>query len=246
MYIVCFDEMNLARAEHYFAQFISVLEKEEDPVIRLYNPSLQGRLYNGDAYPAEISIGRNVIFTGTVNVDESTYRFSDKILDRANMITLHQERFSDWLTAEKAELPDLKEISFAQFESYRKTGDMELTARELEFLDTLNDALREGGVQGCIGFRVARQMDRYLKNIPENDGFDREAGLDCQLVQRILTKIRGSAQQLSALLSLSDKGEVEGRLVKVLDSFSDLSDFEESRCALRAKAQELNLYDYTV
>ena len=76
--------------------------------------------------------------------------------------------------------------------------------------------------------------------------FDREAGLDCQLVQRILTKIRGSAQQLSALLSLSDKGEVEGRLVKVLDSFSDLSDFEESRCALRAKAQELNLYDYTV
>ncbi|WP_265493279.1 hypothetical protein, partial [Klebsiella pneumoniae] len=64
--------------------------------------------------------------------------------------------------------------------------------------------------------------------------------------QRILTKIRGSAQQLSALLSLSDKGEVEGRLVKVLDSFSDLSDFEESRCALRAKAQELNLYDYTV
>lgn len=134
MYIVCFDEMNLARAEHYFAQFISVLEKEEDPVIRLYNPSLQGRLYNGDAYPAEISIGRNVIFTGTVNVDESTYRFSDKILDRANMITLHQERFSDWLTAEKAEPPDLKEISFAQFKSYRKTGDMELTARELEFL----------------------------------------------------------------------------------------------------------------
>lgn len=50
------------------------------------------------------------------------------------MITLHQERFSDWLTAEKAEIPDLKEISFAQFESYRKTGDMELTARELEFL----------------------------------------------------------------------------------------------------------------
>lgn len=246
MYIVCFDEMNLARAEHYFAQFISVLEKEEDPVIRLYNPSLQGRLYNGDTYPAEISIGRNIIFTGTVNVDESTYRFSDKILDRANMITLHQERFSEWHIAEKVEAPDLKEVSAIQFESYRKTGDMELTPRELEFLDALNDALREGGVQGSIGFRVARQMDRYLKNIPENDGFDREAGLDCQLVQRILTKIRGSSRQLSALLSLSDKGDVEGRLVKVLDRFSDLSDFEESRRALRTKAQELNLYDYTV
>lgn len=50
------------------------------------------------------------------------------------MITLHQERFSDWLTVEKVEIPDLKEISFVQFESYRKTGDMELTTRELEFL----------------------------------------------------------------------------------------------------------------
>ena len=236
MYIVCFDEMNLARAEHYFCPIYFRTGKRGGSGYPPVQSVAQGRLYNGETYPAEISIGRNVIFTGTVNVDESTYRFSDKILDRANMITLHQERFSDWLTAEKAEIPDLKEISFAQFESYRKTGDMELTARELEFLDTLNDALREGGVQGCIGFRVARQMDRYLKNIPENDGFDREAGLDCQLVQRILTKIRGSAQQLSALLSFSDKGEVEGRLVKVLDSFSDLSDFEESRCALRAKS----------
>lgn len=246
MYIICFDEMNLARAEHYFAQFISVLEKEENPVIRLYNPSLQGRLYNGETYPAEISIGSNVIFTGTVNVDESTYRFSDKILDRANMITLHQERFSDWLAADKAEVPDIKEVSAVQFESYRKAGDVELTQRELEFLDALNDALRDGGVQGSIGFRVARQMDRYLKNIPEDYGFDRETGLDCQLVQRILTKVRGSAQQLSPLLSLSEKGELEGRFVKVLDTFSDLSDFEESRRALRAKAQELNLYDYTV
>ena len=35
-YIVCFDEMNLARVEHYFAQFISVLEKEDHPMIRLY------------------------------------------------------------------------------------------------------------------------------------------------------------------------------------------------------------------
>lgn len=73
LYLLCFDEMNLARVEHYFAQFISVLEKEENPVIRLYNPSLAGKLYNSSAYPAEIPVGRNVLFTGTVNVDESTY-----------------------------------------------------------------------------------------------------------------------------------------------------------------------------
>ena len=89
--------MNLARVEHYFAQFISVLEKEDHPMIRLYNPSLAPRLYNSEKYPPEIPVGRNVLFTGTVNVDESTCHFSDKILDRANVITLSQCHFRDLL-----------------------------------------------------------------------------------------------------------------------------------------------------
>ena len=110
--------MNLARAEHYFAQFISVLEKEENPVIRLYNPSLRAKLYNGDAYPAEIPIGRNVLFTGTVNVDESTYHFSDKILDRANVITLHQGRFHDLLSLGKKEKTEWPEMPASLFESF--------------------------------------------------------------------------------------------------------------------------------
>ncbi len=246
MYVICFDEMNLARAEHYFAQFISVLEKEEDPVIRLYNPSLQARLYNGDRYPAEISIGKNVIFTGTVNVDESTYHFSDKILDRANVLTLHQERFRDWLGREKRAMPAIREITASDFCGFRKRGEVELTARELEFLDALNEAFRKSGVQCGIGFRIAGQLDRYLKNIPMNEDFDREEGLDCQMVQRILTKLRGSTQQLSSLVSLSDKGELAGSLVQVLEEFKDISDFEESRRALMVKAQELKLYDYTI
>ena len=43
----------------------------------------------------EIKIGKNVFFVGTVNVDESTYHFSDKVLDRANVIKLHNRNFSD-------------------------------------------------------------------------------------------------------------------------------------------------------
>ena len=95
MYMVCFDEMNLARVEHYFAQFISVLEKKDSRKIQLYNPSLENRVHNSHLYPAQISIGDNVLFMGTVNMDESTYHFSDKVLDRANVITLHQRKFAD-------------------------------------------------------------------------------------------------------------------------------------------------------
>lgn len=168
MYIVCFDEMNLARAEHYFAQFISVLEQEEHRVIRLYNPSLMPRIYNSASYPAEIPVGRNVIFTGTVNVDESTYHFSDKILDRANVITLHQGKFRDLAKLERTEAERWPEVSASEWEAFRRTSDtVALTETELDFLDALNEALQQGGLQGGIGYRVARQMGRYLLNIPE-------------------------------------------------------------------------------
>lgn len=246
LYLLCFDEMNLARVEHYFAQFISVLEKEENPVIRLYNPSLAGKLYNSSAYPAEIPVGRNVLFTGTVNVDESTYHFSDKILDRANVITLHQGRFHDLLDLGKEEPVEYPEISASLYDSFRKDGGLGLTEKELDLLDALNDAFHKSGIQCGIGFRVARQMGRYLANIPEDLDFSHADGLDSQVVQRILTKLRGSSQQLMGLVSFNDKGELSGSLLQVLNRFSGLSAFDRSRAVLEEKAGELKLYDYTI
>lgn len=246
MFLICFDEMNLARAEHYFAQFISVLEKEENPVIRLYNPSLRAKLYNGDAYPAEIPIGRNVLFTGTVNVDESTYHFSDKILDRANVITLHQGRFHDLLSLGKKEKTEWPEMPASLFESFCVHEGLGLKEEELDLLDALNDAFHKSGIQCGIGFRIACQMGRYLENIPQGLSFTREEGLDASVVQRILTKLRGSAQQLAALVSTSDKGELTGSLPEVLERFSRLSSFTGARKVLEEKARELKLYDYTI
>ena len=246
MFLICFDEMNLARAEHYFAQFISVLEKEENPVIRLYNPSLRAKLYNGDAYPAEIPIGRNVLFTGTVNVDESTYHFSDKILDRANVITHHQGRFHDLLSLGKKEKTEWPEMPASLFESFCVHEGLGLKEEELDLLDALNDAFHKSGMQCGIGFRIARQMGCYLENIPDGLSFTRSDGLDAQVVQRIFTKLRGSAQQLAALVSTSDKGELTGSLPEVLERFSRLSSFTAARKVLEEKARELKLYDYTI
>ena len=177
-YIVCFDEMNLARVEHYFAQFISVLEKEDHPMIRLYNPSLAPRLYNSEKYPPEIPVGRNVLFTGTVNVDESTCHFSDKILDRANVITLSQCHFRDLLKLSPQERKVYKEITAEEYDDFRVKEGMGLNDKELELLDALNDAFTKSGMPYGIGFRVAQQMGRYLENIPEEAGISRGEGLD--------------------------------------------------------------------
>ena len=167
MYMVCFDEMNLARVEHYFAQFISVLEKKDSRKIQLYNPSLENRVHNSHLYPAQISIGDNVLFMGTVNMDESTYHFSDKVLDRANVITLHQRKFADMKSFCPVKDGLFVPISADAYRKFRaENKKVRLSNEELELLDALNEALQESRVSGGIGYRVAFDIDRYVENIP--------------------------------------------------------------------------------
>lgn len=250
LYIICFDEMNLARAEHYFAQFISVLENDAgDQTIRLYNPAMEQRVYNHSEYPAEIPVKGNVLFAGTINVDESTYHFSDKILDRANVITLHQGKFRDLkrLYAEKPGSGKNEEISAVQYDSFRDHhAGIAMSDKELEFLDELNGAIKESGLAAGIGFRVAAQMDRYLSGIPTGLPFTRADGIDCQTVQRILTKLRGSTEQLAGIISVEENGALAGTAAGILDRYSGLSSFDWARTVLLKKARELKAYDYTI
>ena len=247
MYIVCFDEMNLARAEYYFAQFISVLEKKENPALQLYNPSLEERVYNHSDYPARIPLMDNVLFMGTVNVDESTYHFSDKILDRANVITLHQRKFSDMARLTRREVAPEVEVSADEYRQFRKDeGVVTLSDEELHLLDDLNAALDERGTSGGIGYRVVSDMSRYLANIPSGSPMNRKEALDMQIVQRVLTKVRGSREQIGYLTSLNEENKLIGRFPELLKKYSQVSAFTESLRVLERKAKELRTYDYTL
>lgn len=247
MYIVCFDEMNLARAEYYFAQFISVLEKKENPALQLYNPSLEDRVYNHSDYPARIPLLDNVLFMGTVNVDESTYHFSDKILDRANVITLHQRKFSDMARLTRREVALEVEVSADEYRQFRKDeGVVTLSDEELHLLDDLNAALDERGTSGGIGYRVVSDMSRYLANIPSGSPMNRKEALDMQIVQRVLTKVRGSREQIGYLTLLNEENKLTGRFPELLKKYSQVSAFTESLRVLERKAKELRTYDYTL
>lgn len=247
MYIVCFDEMNLARAEYYFAQFISVLEKKENPALQLYNPSLEDRVYNHSDYPARIPLLDNVLFMGTVNVDESTYHFSDKILDRANVITLHQRKFSDMARLTRREVAPEVEVSADEYRQFRKDeGVVTLSDEELHLLDDLNAALDERGTSGGIGYRVVSDMSRYLSNIPSGGPMNRKEALDMQIVQRVLTKVRGSREQIGYLTLLNEENKLTGRFPELLKKYSQVSAFTESLRVLERKAKELRTYDYTL
>lgn len=91
LYFFCLDEMNLAHVEYYFSQFLSALEEEEtaDRRIPLYSQSLAKRWPAREkevGYEQEIIIPPNLLFTGTINVDETTQPLSDKVIDRANTL----------------------------------------------------------------------------------------------------------------------------------------------------------------
>lgn len=252
--IICLDEMNLSRVEHYFSQFLSILEgNESERVIRLYNPNIEHRVYNASDYPAEIKIGKNVIFVGTVNVDESTYHFSDKVLDRADVIKLHNRNFMDLkaLVAQERTKTSIQPITMKIFQSFKyNQAEMALILSddEINLLNELNIIMLDNLPNCAIGYRIVRQIDTYLKNLPETTIYPRSRAFDYLLVQRVFTKLRGSEEQLRKLIGkVGDDGLLaDSAIVEILKKYSRVSDFYESIKIITNKAKELVTYGYTI
>lgn len=254
LYIVCFDEMNLARVEHYFSQFLSVLEMESDKrILKLYSEEFKDRLYNSSKYPNNIKIGDNVMFVGTLNVDESTYHFSDKVLDRANVINLKMK--DDFLYYKKITQDNVDDFAEGDsiswtYEKYNKIkindSKIDLDDNELLFLKEIHRKLNNVNKNIGIGYRILKQMDLYIKNLPKNlskeNAISRGKAMDIQLVQRVLTKVRGAEEQLEDLLDEKS----ENSLFFVFNKYKNISDFKESREVLEQKREELNKYGYAL
>jgi MoxR-like ATPase len=143
------DEMNLARVEYYFAKFLSAMETRE----RGRPASIE--LGNGEA----VLLPPNLFVTGTVNVDETTHGFADKVYDRAQLIELPLER--DALDAYLGELP------------YR---------------DPLLDIWDAVEAVAPFAFRVVRDIREYV-TAAGRDGETWETALDEQILQKILPKL---------------------------------------------------------
>ncbi len=253
LYIICFDEMNLARVEHYFAQFLSVLEMDSGQrKLKLYNKELESRLYNSIAFPSSINIGENILFVGTVNIDESTYHFSDKVLDRANVIRLSMMPFENLknMKLEKRQKGKVEEVFFTKYKEYINTeSDIELSGKEIQFFDEMNVEIGKINSNLGIGYRIVKQIDRYLKNIPENTILNRETALDLQVVQRILTKVRGSQEQLVEFIGEYDTKTdklSDSKIEEILDKYNEISSFMKTREVIKNKAKELKIYGYTI
>ncbi|CAM4230817.1 hypothetical protein BAMA_06120 [Bacillus manliponensis] len=250
LYMIVFDEMNMSHIEHWFTPFLSLLQLDRKQRVL--------SLYNGDGkkeqhIPAQIEIGDNVIFIGTVNFDETTKELSDRLLDRANIVMMRKIPFCEInMLQEKALLlPFTFSVSTVEFRRnwFKQKKMLEVfEEEELELLDKIHQLLSLQDASKGVSFRVAAAIASYLQNIPVLEDhsclLSREEAFDIQIKQRILTKLRGTEAMIGPLLR--EEGKKESSLVQLLQSplASSVSAFEHSLLYMKQKRQELELYGY--
>lgn len=242
LFLVCFEEMNLARVEHYFSQFLSILERPAGQrELQLYDKQYMGKLYNAADYPFQIEIGNNVKFIGTVNIDETTHHFSDKVLDRANVIELEVLNYAtEWQDKTFAAVGKTQIWSTQDYEKLIVKEQIPNAREVRSLLWEVHCALQSLSPKYGAGPRVVKNVLKYLSNLPKEEALDFDRALDLQLVQRVLTKLRGVESVVGP--ALQENGE--GSLLAVLDKYQSLSQFAKSRALLAQKKKEVESYGY--
>jgi len=264
MHMVIFDEMNLSQVEYWFSPFISILEKDKNErFLKLYDED--AHCINNKVYPPMIKVGENIIFVGTVNIDDTTKDFSDRLLDRTFVINLGMVSFSDFYTAyanyqlqgKKEDVVKAKCKNVSEFMSWCKGDDKRYMEAfrdkesELAFFDELSALINRYIPSGGISHRVLKNIGNYILNVPQrgNDTIiDRGEVLDLVINQTVMTKIRGTETQLDKLVGSfdSDKNElINSELVDLLDKYASISEFELVKGTLKNKAEELRINGYT-
>jgi len=198
--LVLLDEMNLAHPELYFAEFLSKLElrrgKRGQDV-----PSLPVKIGAG-MKPYDLKLGRNVLWAGTMNQDETTKSLSDKVLDRS--VIIYFPRPTDLKRRRKLTPLDGKNRGAdLPIKTWQKWVSQESSFSDKEidpyksFIETMNAALEVAG--RAIGHRVWQSIEYYMENYPDvRDASDvgaKKRGMhtafEDQLVQKVMPKLRG-------------------------------------------------------
>lgn len=251
MHLVIFDEMNLAQIEYWFAPFISILEKDlGERKLQLYSKSQ--RCINEEKYPSTIEIKNNIIFVGTINLDETTKNISDRLLDRSFIINLKKESFVNYKTQQsgrqqKNELKIFDEdfkIFMPEDSSYDEDYISNFNKQELELFDRIHSELNKVDSQKGVSFRCVKNIALYLKNKPEE--LDKNRAFDYAFKQTVMKKINGSVESIGDFIgnTIDNNTVIDGILIKLFDEYSEISDFTECRNEVRNKVLELKKYGY--
>ncbi|NTS39952.1 DUF3578 domain-containing protein [Flavisolibacter sp. BT320] len=225
-YFLILDEMNLSHVERYFADFLSAMESSRPIPLHVNSNDWM------DETPHSVKLSRNVFIIGTVNIDETTYMFSPKVLDRANVIEFRVRRNELEAFLKGDRNIDISSLSGKGADSSRaflemsddrniKINDAEnLNSTLLLFYDTLSKIGAE------FGYRTASEVKRFAAIVNKlNPEWPLEKIVDAAIMQKLLPKVHGSRRKLEpilkslALLCLKDKLSTENPLDSISHSY---------------------------
>ncbi len=207
MMMVILDEMNLARVEYYFSEFLSKLELRGND---LNHPDEKSKISIGTQLNSrDFFVGSNVVFVGTMNDDESTYSLSDKVLDRANVLHFGKPlRFEDSIGHNKVDLIPISASTFNDWCSPESLPD-DLSATLRTNINKLNSALDSVGK--AFGYRVNKSITQYIQMYPDIKTNPKEKALIAladQIEMKIIPKLAGLEQNEESNTCLRDIGNV--------------------------------------
>lgn len=202
-YFLILDEMNLSHVERYFADFLSGMESGE-PI----------RLHNGAAgtVPPRIRVPPNLFMIGTVNIDETTYMFSPKVLDRASVIefSISKDEMQTFLKSERkfhaGKLAGNGADAAGAFVAMARSSVPASPVRTQlsEELLALFEILKPAGAE--FGYRSAAEILRFAGVINQlGPKWPLQKVMDAALMQKLLPKIYGSRRKLEPVLKALGK-----------------------------------------
>ncbi|MCD8195296.1 MAG: hypothetical protein LUD22_03280 [Coprobacillus sp.] len=208
LYFVVLDEMNIAKVEYYFADFLSILEYPKDQwklrVMNLpYNFIPPINLVDG-----YIQIPSNTYFVGTVNKDDSVQTITDKVYDRAITINF-DTRNAEFTPKGKSEPIKLSASKLDElYASALKVGENRFNKQDLDKLQTVTNFINDE-FDVTFGNRILNQIETIVPTYVACGGTKEEA-LDILLSRKVLSKLEGRfgdyvADALHQLLDLIGK-----------------------------------------
>ncbi len=198
-YFLILDEMNLSHVERYFADFLSVMESSES----IFLHSSQTPVSD---VPSKLTLPKNLFIIGTVNIDETTYMFSPKVLDRASVIEfrISTESMESYL-AEKRQL-DLSSLiskgagmaaGFVELAIDKNIEGDNISSTLMLFFEELKKVGAE------FGYRSAAEINRFVAvaQTIKPDWSVNEI-IDAAIMQKLLPKLHGSRRKLEVPLTV--------------------------------------------
>ena len=250
-YFLCLDEMNLAPVEEYFAEFLSAIESRAldengeyitDPIIAPFKEFAQdvredmlkqllGEAHHTEANPLAIqftekglTLPPNLMVMGTVNMDETTFSFSRKVLDRAMSVEMNEVKYDDFLSGKTELIPLLTEWNDKLVNRPQKACEVQEqidSQKVIDYLKAVNELLDSTPFK--LGYRAANEAILYVSACQDfaKDDFNIEKALDEFTLMKILSRIEGDDSRLA----IDEKDE---RLLKAGIEGNALDDGEQS------------------